>query len=89
MSYSVRRSETEVYGYFTPKSECTFDADGDIVTIGNEYPLTYESYSEIEGVHTYYSDQTFTFEGPDGERDFQSENEALEWLKANGFTNDY
>lgn len=89
MSYSVRRSETEVYGYFTPKSECTFDADGDIATIGNEYALTYESYSELEGVHTYYSDQTFTFDGPTEQIDFQSESEALEWLEANEYTNEY
>lgn len=84
MPYSSSRSETIVAGTYVLAN--TIKADG---STGREIELTYDSYTEYEQGYEFYSETTYHFDAEDGARDFNSEDEATEWLAANGYTNEY
>lgn len=81
MAYSSHRTERELSSHYV-KGEHTEGA--------TEYPLEYDSYTEYEGAYEFYHERTYYFTGADGvEREWQSEDDATEWLEANGYTADY
>lgn len=84
MAYKSNRSEALVAGTYVLAN--TIKADG---STGREIELTYDSYEEYEDGYLFYSETTYHFDAEDGARDFNSEDEAVEWLEANGYTNEY
>lgn len=79
-SYTATRNEAEVEAYYVaaPYTEGA-----------PEYALEFTEYTEYEQDYVFYRETQWFFQSPNGELQFNTEDEAKEWLAANGYTSDY
>ena len=79
-SYTASRNENEVEAYYV-QTPYTAGAE--------EFALEFSEYTEYEQGYVFYRETQWFFQSPTGELQFNTEDEAKEWLTANGYTADY
>ncbi len=80
MPYTSSRNENEIDGYYV-KAPYTEGAA--------EFALEYSKYIYYYGCYEFYTEIQWFFQAPEGTMEFSNEDAAKEWLKENGFTNEY